>query len=226
MLTLLLFSRASLSAEPFRSAFSQFADSLARLKASVTREFRAFLLSSSANEAAEIAGPPPKDRDENKPAEEEGELPPPDEPKTAGHRKNYKILNVDPNWAFVNTESEIAIVFSPIEKDFKFCKFGDIIVPGNVSVEDGKLRCKSPKHKEGRLKLAIGKDRSAFFGSADFSIIPNRKRWIWILLFGLALVAFLGLQKPRKSKWWIGRSFKALKAKRRAANRRQASNFV
>jgi hypothetical protein len=126
-------------------------------------------------------------------------------PAKVGQRRDapqdYTILSVSPEVAHTDAPTLIVISFSPIDPEFAFVRFGDVAVAGYVGSEDGKLRCNSPLHRNGAVKLSISKDGVHFFGSADFAFVGTGRRsrqWLWGLGVMAGLVGVYIVVKRRR----------------------------
>jgi hypothetical protein len=111
-----------------------------------------------------------------------------------------RIVSVSPQWvpADADTEIEVQIHFAPFDPDYKFCRFGALIVPGAVSLADQRLRCSVPKGKAGNVRLSISKDGVDFFGNADFAYVAKSNSlgwWIFTALCVGFMVVFIVVKR-------------------------------
>jgi hypothetical protein len=142
-------------------------------------------------------------------------------------------VSVNPDWVTANSEVEVQISIVPFDPDFKFCRFADIIVPATVYLEDETIRCTAPKRSAGRVRLSVSKDRTEFFGNADFTFIAKSDSKGWWIFGGLSIVVIvgfvvLGRQKRIRARRRvpIGLPFKDQTLDGLAVNRRHGAAIV
>jgi hypothetical protein len=146
----------------------------------------------------------------------------------------FRILAVTPNWTNAGIQREIDIRFTPQSSDVKFCRFGALVLRG-VLRQDGRLRCKTPDHAPGAVRLSISRDGTVFSDEVTFTYRPRRVSLMPFVVIGGAIglaiaIAFVksksGRQPPRRTGFPVLVATHDARAQRLARPRHEPAAFL
>jgi len=103
---------------------------------------------------------------------------------------NFTVKKVNPRYFPINHESLLYVDFQPQTKGICFCRFGDMVINGNIN-DKGQAVCRVPANRPGSLLFSLSFDLSSWKGEIPIYFKKEKKlSWNSVILI-LSLMSII-----------------------------------